>query len=199
MNKVTKILNKITEFIPLSNYAEMDVADIEFAFIDLLDKYGFDNVGVEAVVDMDEGIFVTFYDDEDDEVTVHFNVDDEYGPVATVVSEDDDQLFILLDPYDPYILEPKEGIEFIDLTDLSWANKTLLVTLLQAGMVGDEYVTEDYTMTVRGKKKQRLPIVLKKDQMRKVDQERLRRAKALGRRLATTKRFVRKVAGGFLM
>ena len=133
MSKAKELIQKIQEFIPLSHYGKMTASDIEDAFKERFASFGFE-VGVEATIDLDEGPLVTFIDSEGDEVTILFYICDERGPVASVVSSDDEQIEVELDSFGPPVVE-MDGRSFIDLTDLSWMNKSVVLTLLQAGEV----------------------------------------------------------------
>lgn len=195
--KANDVIQRLDEFLSLSHYGASSAKEIEDEFLDKLDSFGFSNIGVSVVLDLDEGPFVTFFDEEGDEVTIWFGVEDDQGPLASVVSEDDEQITILLDPFDPGIMEIGDDL-ILDLADLSWLNKSVLNALLMAGEVDSGGVEEAIAQVsvMRGKGKQKLPIIVKKDAMSDKDKLRVDKAKDLGLKTATNKKFAAKVKGG---
>jgi len=130
-------------------------------------------------------------------VTIWFGVEDDQGPVASVVSEDDEQITILLDPFDPGIMEIGDDL-ILDLADLSWMNKSVLNALLMAGEVDSGGVEEAIAQVsvMRGKGKQKLPVIVKRDAMSDKDRSRVDKMKDLGLKMDTNKKFSAKVKGG---
>jgi hypothetical protein len=191
MNKARELIKKIQEFIPLSHYGNFTASDIEDAFKTKLSSLGYDTIGVEVIIDLDEGPLVTFFDQEGDEGTILFYLCDERGPVCSVVSEDDEQIEIELSPFNPPILTVNNS-EFIDLVNLSWMNKSLLKTLLLAGEV-DEKTEAQKSMVSFGGKKRKFPIVIRKDKMSDKDKNILTRAKFTGKKGNTNKKFSNKI------
>jgi len=190
------ITNQINEFLSLSHYGVASAKEIEDAFLDKLDSFGFSNIGVSVVLDLDEGPFVTFFDEEGDEVTVWFGIEDDQGPIASVVSEDDEQISILLDPFDPGIIEIGDEA-MLDLADLSWMNHSVLNALLMAGEVDNGGVEEAIAQVsvMRGKGKQKLPIIVRRDSMSDKDRLRVDKMKDLGLKTDTNKKFSGKIRG----
>jgi len=195
--RATDITQRIDEFLSLSHYGASSAKEIEEEFLDKLDSFGFTNIGVSVVLDLDEGPFVTFFDEEGDEVTVWFGVEDDQGPIASVVSEDDEQITILLDPFDPGIMEIGDDL-ILDLADLSWMNKSVLNALLMAGEVDSGGVEEAIAQVsvMRGKGKQKLPVIVKRDAMSDKDRSRVDKMKDLGLKMDTNKKFSKKVKDG---
>jgi len=195
--RATDITQRIDEFLSLSHYGASSAKEIEEEFLDKLDSFGFTNIGVSVVLDLDEGPFVTFFDEEGDEVTIWFGVEDDQGPVASVVSEDDEQITILLDPFDPGIMEIGDDL-ILDLADLSWMNKSVLNALLMAGEVDSGGVEEAIAQVsvMRGKGKQKLPVIVKRDAMSDKDRSRVDKMKDLGLKMDTNKKFSKKVKDG---
>lgn len=192
MSKARELINKIQEFIPLSHFDVLTAKTIETAFRERLNSLGYDGIQVDVTIDLDEGPLVTFSDSEGDEVTILFYICDERGPIASVVSDDDEQIEIQLDPLDPFMIQVG-GKEFIDLTDLTWMNKSVLATLLLAGEV-DSKTEAQKSMVSFGGKKRKLPIVVKKDKMTDKDKNILDRVKSLPKRKTNTnKKFAAKI------
>ena len=195
MSKASNLIKKIQEFIPLTSYGLLTAKDIEAAFKEKLSSFNYNAINVEVIIDLDEGPLVTFIDPEGDEVTVLFYLCDERGPVVSVVSEDDEMIEIELSPFEPPILKINNK-EFIDLVDLRWANKSLIMTLLQAGEVDVKTEAAQKTMVSFGGKKRKLPIVVKKDKMNDKDKNILDRVKSLpNRKTDTNKKFATKIRG----
>lgn len=202
MSRARKLLNDMEEklqpnspcfeAVGLSHYGEVCAVEIQDALWRKLDSLDYENIGVEVFLDLEEGVFVTFWDEEGDEITYHFYVamaepgSEQVRPIATVVSDDDDQIDVDLTMLEPPIVEV-QGVSFIDLTDLRWMNKSTVKTLLAAGSVDDvlgesmegssgtdmhwglatskphEYhSTKDKARAVRGGRKVRLPLVVKR-------------------------------------
>jgi len=193
MSRAKSLIEKIQEFIPLTNYGGLTSRDIELAFRAKLDSFGYEKVSVVAYIDLEVGPLVTFWDEEGDEVTIWFHIDDEGIPMASVVSEDDEEISIDLSTVDCPISDIGNQ-SFIDLVDLSWMNKSTLVILLAAGEVDEAFLDEvTRTVVTVGGKKRKLPLVVKKDQMSDADMSVLNRAKAIGRKTGTNKEFSGKI------
>lgn len=178
MSKASELLIKADEVFALSNLDTLSVKDIEEALLLRLEKFGYTTIGVAAVIDDEDGIFVTFVDKEGDEVTVLFRVDPEEGPMASVVSEDDDQITIDLSTLDASTAL-YHNIEFVDLVNLNWLNKSTADILLAAGEVNEQKMVVSV-----GGRKIRLPVVTKKDSMTNNDKRILAKAKILSQNRA---------------
>jgi len=153
MSKANKIIEMINEFVPMTHFGELNGDSVKDAFKDKLIQFGYEDIEVDAVLDFEEGngggVLVTFTDQDMDEVTCLFYVDPDVGPVASVISEDDAQIDIYLSPYDPPVIESSVG-QCIDMTDLSWINKSVITAILVAGDV-HESLSEDGTLSATGR------------------------------------------------
>ena len=116
---------------------------IKKAFAQKLEYLDIEGVVVEDVdIEMDGDIVVSFSDSEGDEVAILFQVDgDEIEAIVLddeeFEGEEDEMLVIDLSPLNPSVYEVESlGLKYLNLTDLSWLNKSALVSLLQAGEVG---------------------------------------------------------------
>ena len=196
MSRADELVKKLTEFVPLTSYGGLTTKAIEDAFRAKLNSFGYESIQVSAYIDLAEGPLVTFWDIEGDEVTIWFYVNPEEGPIASVVSEDDEQISVDLSTVDCPTFDVN-GQDFIDLTDLSWMNKSTLTVLLAAGEVDESFQEALNKMVVTvGGKKRKLPVVVKKDQMSDVDKAVLDRAKAMGKKVDTNKKFSDRIKNG---
>jgi len=208
------------EFIPMSNFGEMDGTQIEQAFLDKLAGFGYDDVEVEVVMDFEEGvgggILVTFTDSDDDSVTCLFYVDEDLGPVASVISEDDTQIDVHLSMFDPPLIDLGTGL-WINLTDLYWMNKSVVTAILMAGDVHESLIYEaDGTMSqmgapvdapigkvaaktavLMGGRKIKLPVIVQRATQTDPYKRALEKAKVLGKSLAPQS-FSDKIKGQYL-
>ena len=169
-----------------------------------LDFFGISGVFVDEVeIEVEGDIRVDLSDDDKDQMSVVFLVDPESQDMSAIIvdpdedsaTEDDSAIVVDLSPLNPSMIQTPVG-NLVDLIDLSWMNKSTLMTILKAGEIGDderpqknrkqdafgnftqvECNGEDicilgkddgsldeggFTLVVRGGKKVKLPIVLKK-------------------------------------
>lgn len=121
-----------------------DPEDIKRAFERKLEQFDFDNVRVSDVdIDLEGDIVVSFEDFEGDEVSLLFQYDDEDKAILAFVLEDEDDevgdevLLVDLTALNPVVLDMDSlGVKYVNLTDLTWMNKSTMTSLLQAGEVG---------------------------------------------------------------
>jgi len=112
--------------------------DVMAAFSEVIHRFDFEDVYVDDVNMTEDGTMVSLSDEEGDNVELFFMVEDDGDPVAFVVSEDDSQVYVDLGALNPPTVQSSFGTLYIDLTDLSWLNKTSLNVLLTAGDVGEQ-------------------------------------------------------------
>ena len=190
MNKARSLLEQLSKLIPYSP------EEVESAFEQKLDELDIENVIItDATLDIEGNVVIDFADDEGDEVSVLFGVDEEGSPYAMVVSEDDEQVIIDLSPLSPPIVDTGMGT-FIDLVNLGWINISTIKTLFQAGGVGTDESFEGkdvidevvYKKVVRQGKVVRIPVVKRKKRLT----AKQKRALAMARRKAHTAQAKRK-------
>lgn len=150
------ILDTVNELFIFDRVGPIYAKEITWAFRKLLDKFGYADVSVDVLIDEHKGILIRFEDNEQDSVVVLFSIYDEI-PTAIIVSDDDDQVEINLSSLAPPII-PVAKYHFIDLENLTWMNKSTLLTLLKAGRVGKN----ETCFVAMGNKRMRLPIVTKR-------------------------------------
>lgn len=206
MSRAQTLVNKLNEFIPMSNFGDMNGADIQQQFVAKLNQFGYTNVTVDVTLDFEEGegggTLVTFADSDGDEVSCLFYVDIDMGPMASVISEDDNQIDIHLSMFDPPIVDIGSG-DWIDLSNLSWINKSVITAILMAGDVHESLVYEAdgttsqmgalpnapigmvaaKTAVLMGGKKIKLPVIVQRSTQSDPYKRAFDKAKALGRKL----------------
>jgi hypothetical protein len=99
-----------------------------------------DDVTVQEVIVDTEGNIVVDFGCADDTVTVVFSYDPDEGSTAIVWGGEDDDvedgesysLVVDLDPLCPSIIQTSFGM-YVNLTELSWLSKSIILTLLDAG------------------------------------------------------------------
>jgi hypothetical protein len=220
MSRANTLVKCLHEFVPMSNFGEMDGTEIERQFVGKLTQFGYDDVAVDVVMDFEEGvgggILVTLTDSDDDSVTCLFYVDEDMGPMASVISEDDTQIDVYLSSLNPPLIELGAGT-WINMTDLSWMNKSVMLAILMAGDVHESLMYEaDGTMSqmgaptdtpiakvaaktavLMGKKKMRLPVIVQRATQSDPYKRALNKAKILGKNLAPQS-FADKIKGQYL-
>lgn len=214
MKLAEKVLQKLE---PVSIQGMFD------AFEEKISSFGIEGLSIEDIeVDYDGFISVIFSDDEGDELEVIFMYDEEYGSVAMMSDSDSDRdedevIMVELDSLDPTLVQTPYG-KFINLSELSWMNKSTLITILSAGdllddeemeeedseMLPDPYgyilkeenevveIEERKVMVVRGGKRVRLPVTRKKRRKILTGKQRASFRKAARKRKAKMSRIVRK-------
>lgn len=112
--------------------------DIIGKFEELILDSGFDSVECDDAEILDDGtVVVDFSDDEGDDVSILFGVDDK-GSYAMVVSEGDDKIMVDLSPKSPPTVVTEWG-SYIDFrNDPEWITKSTLRALFSAGDVGTD-------------------------------------------------------------
>jgi len=210
-----ELIAQLNEFIPFSDFGDFKGTTIATKFRELLPKFGYDDVDVDVVLDFEEGegggIIVTFFDSDGDEVSCLFYIDPEYGAVASVISEDDDQIDIHLDQFNPPIVDTGGGF-WLDLSDLSWLNKSVITAILMAGDVHESLQEADGTMSqtgvppntplakvgttktavLMGGKRIKLPVITKRSEQTEPYKRALQKARILGKKVEP-KSFAEKV------
>lgn len=119
--------------------APISSAAVASAFAAKLSEFELDTVNIENVeVSPDGVILVEFEDDEGDEVSASFGVDDE-GAFALISQDEEEENAIVVDLslFDVPTIAGTFGT-YINLTDLSWLTKDVLVSILAVGMVGPD-------------------------------------------------------------
>ena len=173
-----KLIQQLQEMlIPFSE------ADILEAFEEKLEESEFEGIKVDSARIFDEGIEVSFSDEDDSLLSAFFVHDDMDGSSVIVDDIDDDELggeypqgmmaddqlsqdddselpVIDLDAIDPP-LRVVHGITYIDLIDLSWMDDDLLLAILNAGDVDDLETDfeEASAFVIRGGKKVKKALV----------------------------------------
>ena len=219
MSRVKSLLKKLHEFVPMSNFGEMSGTEIEKQFVAKLTQFDYGDVSVDVVMDFEEGvgggILVTFTDVDNDSVTCLFYVDEDLGPLASVISEDDTQIDIHLSMFEPSLIEVGSGT-WINLADLSWMNKSVITAILMAGDVHESLIESDGTMSqmgtpvnapiakisaktavLFGKNKIKLPVIVQRATQTDPYRRALNKAKILGKNL-TPRSFADKIKGQYL-
>lgn len=160
MRALTDVLLNIEEAFDVTNLGPISSFEIEKAFRVLLASYGYNDVKVSVRIDSNDGVAVKFDDSEGDSVVVLFiTVEDNDGDInAEAIILTSDNTAIDLSPMDPPTIE-QNGLEFIDLQDLSWMNKSVIKAILLAGNVGEVEYEEAHIML--GDRNLKLPIVCK--------------------------------------
>ena len=193
MSRAKEILKKIyelwdddTSIIPIKPN------NVKKAFQERLAYFEMDGVSVDDVdIDLEGNIRVTFSDYEDDimEVLFGYDEDNDEGAYAMILGEDDDEEYFImdLDPMNPVILQTEQFGKYVNLTDLSWVNKSMFASMFSIGEIdffsesqvregyegnlskdfegyekGNTSKDEVFKTVVRGGKKIRLPVVRKK-------------------------------------
>ena len=130
MGKIKKILE---QFEPISSAA------IKKAFEAKIAHFDFDGVIVDDVdVDLEGNITVSFSDIEGDQMDILFVHDEEEGSLAIILDDDENAeefLVVDLDALGPSIIKSSFG-NYLNVAELSWMNKSALVSLFVAGDIG---------------------------------------------------------------
>jgi len=140
----------------------------------------FNSLGLEGVscdeVEVDyEGVqTVYFIDSEGDEMAVAFYFDEETHSAEAMIlhdaeedGEQEESIIVDLSPQAPPLIKTSLGV-YVNLMDLSWMNKTTMMTIFQGGDIDyeeKEYPTKNearMVTVVRGGKRVRIPIVKRK-------------------------------------
>lgn len=131
-----------------------------------LDELGFDGVkAIEAETDSNGDTFVTFVDDENNDMEILFTYDDDEGATALILDEfdDDPESEDEVDVVDLNALEPKITNGSIDMSDLSWLNDSAIQAILQAGdFMDNDELDERQTVVIRNGKKVKVALVRRK-------------------------------------
>lgn len=179
-----------------TSFTEIDPMNVALEFEKVLRAKDIDGIQVDGVdVGLDGIINVGFSDEDGDEMEVAFMYDEEEDSFIGLVVDDDagqndfDVFMIDITAMNPSAIEV-EGIgKYVNLIDLSWMNKSVLMSIFKAGDIGDEeteaaakrlkkrqdafgnVMTQDLgtlesmderaITVVRGGKKVRLPVVRK--------------------------------------
>jgi len=119
-----------------------DAESVVHAFQNRLKYFNIEGVKVaEVEVDFEGDVIVHFSDHDGDEMGLLFTVDPDEGVEALVLDDDDheegDATIIDLDPLTPPVIESPFGT-YVNLTDLSWLNKSTLMSIFLAGDIGDD-------------------------------------------------------------
>jgi len=189
MGLADQILEKITCDEVFQIIGDLDAEDILAAFEARLVKMDLPDVTVAVAIDDSEGIFVRFEDTEGDDVLLLFGFDEiDDDPIASVVSDEDEQVTIDLTALSPTIIDVS-GMFFIDLLDLSWLKDSALRLLLNAGQVGPNTKVEKPAPTEQplenkavmvGNRKFKSPIVKTRPTMTDKEKRQLQMAKDNG-------------------
>jgi hypothetical protein len=117
-----------------------DASAIKTAIEKRLNFLGIEGIAVvEVEPDIEGDIFITFQDEDGDEMDVVFAYDPEEGPIAVIQDDDEDaedSLIVDLDGLAPSLVKTVFGT-FVNLVDLDWMNKSAFLTIFQAGLLDD--------------------------------------------------------------
>jgi len=190
MSKAKEISKKIHEFWDGdTSIIPIKPNNVKKAFQKRLAYFEMDGVSVDEVdIDLEGNIRVTFSDYEDDvmEVLFGYDEDNDEGSYAMILGEDDDEDYFImdLDPMNPVILQTEQFGKYVNLTDLSWVNKSMFASMFSIGEIdffteskvregyegnlsddfkGYEKIKDEaFKTVVRGGKKIKLPVVRRK-------------------------------------
>jgi len=118
-----------------TNNDSIDTASIKAELTKKLDTLGIEGISVDSVDDDGTGgLLVSFFDDEDGEVQVLFSYEEDDGPSAILVDDDtgEEVLMVDLSPLAPGLVNI-QGYQYINMRDISWLNKSTMMTILTAG------------------------------------------------------------------
>lgn len=137
MAKIYELIHKF-HTLPDSPVAPaMDVEAIKQELIKRIEKFEIDGITVENVEVDEYGILVTFVDFEDDQMDVYFVHDEKEGSLAIILGEEEDEDYLMVDlsPLAPSLIK-SGSTNYINMTELSWFNKSALAAILLAGQIG---------------------------------------------------------------
>lgn len=126
-------MRSITEEL-IQKYEPISSDAIKNAFNKRLEELGFENIQVdEVIVDYEGDITVCFVDDENNELDIIFFYDEDEGPSAVVLDDEDAEEYIVvnLDSLNPSLKQTVFGT-YLNLTDLEWMTGSVLATMLQS-------------------------------------------------------------------
>jgi hypothetical protein len=118
----------------IQKYEPISSASIKQAFEKRLSEIGIENIFIDdVVVDYEGDITVSFADDEHNQLDILFAYDDDEGPVAIILDDEDADEFIVinLDSLAPSLKQTAFGV-YVNLTDLDWLSGSVLSTMLQS-------------------------------------------------------------------
>lgn len=119
----------------------VDAESIKQEFDKKLADFGLDGISVTHVeVDYEGDTIIHFEDDEGDEIAILFTVDPEDGAQAVILDDDtssEEVTMVDLDPLTPVLVNSQFG-QYVNLSDLSWMNKSSLVSIFMAGDIGND-------------------------------------------------------------
>jgi hypothetical protein len=197
INRAIKLINL---FESLSHFGALNSTQIIDKFKSLLSKFGYPNLDSEVFIDPDYGIFVKICDSDGDCVVTLFYVEhnDKYDAEdirASIVNDDQDQINVDLTNLDPPTIDIG-GQRFVDLTQLSWINKTTISTILHSGNL---HVAEKRVRVMFGQRSMRLPVVHRRSKMTEQDQQALNTATNYGwdTKGSTARTFAQKLAQSY--
>lgn len=140
MTKISKLIALVEAF-SLDTISSSDgnttvsKSDIVSAFVDRMKEFGIEDVQVSVAIDFADGIAVKFTDAESDSVVVLFQIINDGESIAEVIYPTDSALCIDLTPVSPSVIAAASAT-LINLTNLSWMNKSTMTALFKAGKVG---------------------------------------------------------------
>jgi hypothetical protein len=149
MSKARELIEELS-----SDFAGVDgltPASIKSAFERRLEFFNIEDVSIaEVTMDFEGDINVTFIDDDDDELSVIFLVDDEDDTIVALVDEDDaaglddDEVLVIdLTSMGPPVKRVQGMADFVNLSDLTWLNKSTMMSILKAGEIGVDATDPD--------------------------------------------------------
>ena len=165
MNRAERILEQLDDITLPGFNPEVVLRNIN----QQLERLGYEGVTVSNVNSDHVGnIFVTFKDDEGNEMDTSFAFDENTGmPMVTLLDAEDELNTILLDDKNLPATNTPAGL-YVNFNDVSWLDGELLSTILGVEEPTESYVEckddiEEITKTVvRGGKKVRVKLVRRK-------------------------------------
>lgn len=124
------------------------------ALTELLAQCGIEGVTVDEVTfDYENDVVSTeFCDDAENCVTVMWGIDENDGPYALVVEDEDNESAVIdLSDLEPTVDEGEDGAMFLDLTDTSWISESTISTILTAGDLMGNVTELELEPSLKGK------------------------------------------------